>query len=105
MRTKFAIAANHSTRRLAKYCVYKGRLLATDNDQWPEHDLGDSVEVYGKLERPQVFSFAYDDYLSERHIRCYVQSENPQQPGRMQKSVSWTPLICQHSRFAPPSSR
>lgn len=94
MQTKFAIAANTLHTASGKILRVQGRLLATDNDQWPEHDLGDSVEVYGKLERPQVFeSFAYDDYLSVKDIyavmyRAKITTTEPY----AKKSVSWTPL-------------
>ncbi|MBP9773703.1 MAG: ComEC family competence protein [Candidatus Peribacteraceae bacterium] len=69
MQTKFTIEAQTLLTASGETIAITGRMLATDNDQWPEHNFGDSVDVYGKLERPKAFAgFAYDDYLSTSNI-------------------------------------
>ncbi|MDD3896890.1 MAG: ComEC/Rec2 family competence protein [Candidatus Peribacteraceae bacterium] len=89
MKTKYTVETlellNASGAAIAQV---KGKILATDNGQWPEYRYGDTVLVSGKLEKPEAIeTFQYDRYLSRYGIyavmyRAGIRSEYEGRSGR-----------------------
>lgn len=54
----------------AEQIPVKGKVLFTDKSQWPQFEFGDTVQVYGILEKPGIINetFAYDAYLQRYGI-------------------------------------
>ncbi|MBT3834655.1 DUF4131 domain-containing protein [Candidatus Peribacteria bacterium] len=58
-----------TSREAVKCFKVDGKVLVTDNDQWPVHKYGDEVVAIGVLELPgQIEDFHYDRYLSRFDI-------------------------------------
>ena len=77
MQTKYTIAVTEYENS-----EVTGNVLVTDRRGWPSYDYGDTVTVYGKLERPEKIEyFSYDNYLSRFNIyavmyRASIQSQS-----------------------------
>ncbi|MBU0767393.1 ComEC family competence protein [Patescibacteria group bacterium] len=69
MQTKYTVEVHTLTNSSGTVIPVTGKTLITDNEQWPEFDYGDGVEVTGKLERPEpIEDFHYDRYLSRYDV-------------------------------------
>jgi len=73
MKTKFTIEVNEITDEYGDVYKVNGKVLVTDNDQWPVHKYGNEVIAKGILERPgQIENFHYDRYLSRFDIYSVI---------------------------------
>jgi competence protein ComEC len=69
LQTKYTLCTNAIIQD-TKHIPVNGKVLFTDKSQWPQFAFGDTVEVYGVLEKPGMINetFAYDAYLQRYGI-------------------------------------
>ena len=72
LQTKYTVDAMKIRREDSQQDV-EGKILATDRKGWPRFNIGDSVQIYGMLEKPgPVENFHYDKYLSKDDIYSVI---------------------------------